>query len=219
MKNLVRLSLIFLGSIFGTAATLNVAFAGGDAAKGEPLTAVCAACHSTDGNSPTPLFPKIAGIGEKYLFKQLQDIKSGERVIPEMTGLLNGYDEAQLWDIAAYFNSKTMQLSGAKAIKVKVNSGVEVDALKLGERVYRAGNHDTGVPACSGCHSPTGVGNDPAGFPRLGGQYAEYIEKQLKAFQAGERVNDGEAAIMRSVAKNMSAAEIKAVANYIAGLN
>lgn len=206
------------------------ALAAGDADAGADKVAVCAACHGPDGNSPAPTFPKIAGLGEAYLLKQLEDIQawdnaSGEdkattgRAIPEMTGMLKGLSEQDLADMAAFYASQNMQLSGAREQEVRVNSGAMVNGLALGEQVYRAGNHDTGVPACTGCHSPTGQGNAPAAYPRLGGQYAEYIEKQLKAFRAGERVNDGEGMMMRLVAKNMSDAEISAVANYIAGLN
>ena len=191
----------------------------GNITAGETKSASCAACHSADGNSPTPLFPKLAGLGEKYLFKQLQDIQSKKRDIPQMTGLLDGMQAQDLRDIAAYYNSKTLQISGAKSIEVQINSGVKVDGLELGERIFRAGNHSSGVPACTGCHSPRGLGNEPAGYPRLSGQYAEYIEAQLKAFRNGDRTNDGDSKVMRQVAQYMSDAEITAVANYIAGLN
>ncbi|WP_020208665.1 c-type cytochrome [Gilvimarinus chinensis] len=223
MKKHVLTLLIALGAS-------SVASAAGDATAGADKVAVCAACHGSDGNSPAPTFPKIAGLGEAYLLKQLHDIQdwdkaTGEdkatvgRAIPEMTGILSALSDQDLADIAAFYAGQTMQLSGAKELTVKVNSGAEVDALQLGEHLYRAGNLETGVPACIGCHSPTGQGNEPAAYPRLGGQYAEYIEKQLRAFRGGERTNDGEASIMRMAAKNLSDAEIKAVANYIAGLN
>jgi cytochrome c553 len=191
----------------------------GDPAAGEAQSSACVACHSDDGNSPAPNFPKIAGLGEKYLTKQLKDIQSGKRVIAEMNGLLDGKSEQDLKDLAAFYNSKTMQLSGAKPLEVKVNAGIKVDGLELGERIFRAGNLTTGVPACTGCHSPRGLGNEPAGYPRLGGQYSEYIAKQLRAFRGGDRTNDGDSQLMRQVAEHMSDAEIDAVANYIGGLN
>jgi len=215
MKNIFKQALMAVSLI----AAAQGAFATGDAAAGEGKVAVCAACHGGDGNSPAPNFPKLAGLGEKYLTKQLQDIKAGKRNIVEMTGLLNASSDQDLADMAAFFNSKPLQLSGAKPMKVKVNAGIEVDALKLGERVFRAGNKVVGTPACTGCHSPRGLGNDPAGYPRLSGQHADYIEKQLRAFRAGERVNDGDVMTMRQVAEHMSDSEIKAVANYISGLN
>lgn len=190
----------------------------GDVAAGKSKSASCVACHGEDGNSPTPSFPKLAGLGEKYLFKQLRDIQSNKRHVTQMMGQLNNMTVQDMRDIAAYYNGQTMQISGAKAIEVQVNAGIKVDGLALGERTYRAGNHSSGVPACTGCHSPKGLGNEPAGYPRLGGQYAEYIEAQLRAFRKGDRTNDGDSQVMRQVAQYMSDAEIIAVANYIAGL-
>ncbi len=192
-----------------------VVLAAGDAAAGQAKTAVCVACHGPDGNSPMSAFPIIAGLGEKYTLKQLLDIQSGERVVPEMTGMLTGMTEQDLADIAAYYSSQSRKLVGA----------TQTD-LELGERIYRGGNIETGVAACTGCHSPTGQGNGPAGYPALGGQYPEYIIKQLTAFRTGyddpenssARVNDGEAQVMRGVAARMTDREIRAVANYIAGL-
>ena len=193
--------------------------AAGDAAKGQTLAAVCAACHGADGNSAIATFPKLAGLGEKYLLKQIHDIKNGDRVVVEMTGLLTNLSDQDMADIAAYYASKTTQLAGAKDIKVLVNSGEEVSALTLGAKLYRGGNKEVGIPACTGCHSPRGQGNAPAGYPRLSGQHAGYIAKQLQDFRAGKRTNDGDTKIMRSVAERMSDAEITAVANFIAGLN
>lgn len=227
MKNLVKQALFSLGLI----AVAPVALAAGDATAGAEKVAVCAACHSADGNSPAPNFPKIAGLGERYLLKQMRDIQAWDletdpvnkeqagRVVLEMTGMLAGYNDQDLQDIAAFFASQSIQLSGSQALQVRTNAGIDVDALELGEKVFRAGNLSTGVPACSGCHAPDAHGNAPAGYPRLSGQYPEYIEKQLLAFRSGHRVNDGEQMTMRLVASKMSDAEIKAVANFIAGLN
>ena len=215
MKNsFATLSVSLLMSVFAI-----TAHAAGDAAKGEALAAPCAACHGKDGNSASPMFPKLAGQGEKYLLKQLNDIQSGNRTVAEMAGQLDGKSAQDLADLAAYFASKTMQLSGAKAMKVHMNSGDDVDALSLAAKLYRSGDLDTNVPACSGCHSPTGQGNAPAGYPRLSGQWSDYVEKQLRAFRAGERTNDGDSRVMRSVAKLLSDSDIKALANYVSGLN
>jgi len=209
----------FSVNAFAAGAAAPIAGPKGDPAAGEAQSVVCAACHSTDGNSPAPNFPKIAGLGEKYLFKQLMDVRDDKRQIVEMTGLLTGKSDQDLLDLAAFYNSKELQISGAKPQEVLVNAGIKVDGLELGERIYRAGNLETNVPSCMGCHSPKGLGNDPAGYPRLGGQYAEYIAKQLRHFRAGERTNDGDSQIMRQVAAQMSDAEIDAVSNYISGLN
>lgn len=224
-KFLISITLTLLASlsisatVFAASAAAPAIAKGGDPAAGETQAAVCAGCHGADGNSPAPSFPKLAGLGEKYLTEQLKLIQSNERAIVEMTGLLDGKSEQDLKDLAAFFNSKTMQLSGAKPLEVKVNAGIKVDGLKLGARVFRSGNLETGVPACTGCHSPQGLGNEPAGYPRLSGQYSEYIAKQLRAYRAGDRVAGANSNIMRQVAEQMSDAEIDAVANYISGLN
>ncbi len=215
MKYLIHITLVFV-SIFGVSHSV---FAAGDAANGEKLVAVCGACHGTEGNSSSDAFPKVAGLGEKYLYKQLQEIQSGAREVVEMAGQLDGKSEQELRDIAAFYASQTTQLSGAKEAKVRINAGIEVDALALGERIYRAGNSETRVPACSGCHSPRGLGNAPAGYPRISGQHAAYIQKQLENFRDGKRTNDGDAMVMRGATKQLSNAEIEAVANYISGLH
>jgi cytochrome c553 len=193
-------------------------WASGDAAAGKLKTASCAGCHGQEGNSAIASFPKLAGLGEKYLTAQLRHIKAGERVIVEMTGLLDYMTDQDLQDMAAYYNSKNIQISGAKEITlIGMNDPQKV--LELGENLYRAGNLKTGVAACVACHSPSGKGNGPAGYPALGGQYAEYTEKQLLAYRSGERNSGANAKIMQGVAKALSDKEIKALANYISGLN
>ncbi len=215
----IQLNKVFLA--LGLTALAPFAVASGDAATGKGLTAMCAGCHGVDGNSPSDAFPKLAGLGEKYLVEQMKAIKEGkDRKVVAMTGMLSGLNEQAMADVAAYYSAQTMQLSGSKALMVKVNSGMEVDALKLGEDTYRAGNAETKTPACTGCHSPKGLGNAPAGFPRIGGQHAAYLEKQLRDYRAGDRTTDGaDTQIMRKVAEHLSDAEIKALANYIAGLH
>ena len=193
-------------------------WASGDAAAGKLKTASCAGCHGQEGNSAIASFPKLAGLGEKYLTAQLRHIKAGERVIVEMTGLLDYMTDQDFQDMAAYYNSKNIQISGAKEITlIGMNDPQKV--LELGENLYRAGNLKTGVAACVACHSPSGKGNGPAGYPALGGQYAEYTEKQLLAYRSGERNSGANAKIMQGVAKALSDKEIKALANYISGLN
>jgi cytochrome c553 len=184
----------------------------GDAAAGKDMSVACAACHGADGNSAVPTFPKIAGQGDRYLLKQMQDIRDGARPVPTMAGQLDGKSDQQLADIAAYFSSQAA-------------SGGQTDPamLDLGQKVYRAGVADRNFPACSACHSPTGKGNAPAGFPALAGQHAEYIATQLKMYRKGYedetgRTNDGDAKIMRTTAFGLSDKEIEAVASYISGL-
>ncbi|WKD49920.1 c-type cytochrome [Microbulbifer spongiae] len=217
MNSFIKNTARVLGLVIALGTT-SLAMAMGDAAEGKTKAAQCAACHGADGNSPVPAFPKIAGLGEKYLFKQLMDIQEGKRNVPQMIGQLDNFNEQDLQDIAAYFATQPMQLTGSEAIAVTLNNGESVDGLIFGRKLYRAGNMETGVPGCMGCHSPSGQGNAPAGYPRLSGQYPEYIEAQLKAFRVGTRTNDGDTRTMRTVASQMSDAEITAVANYIAGL-
>jgi cytochrome c553 len=190
----------------------------GDAAAGKNKVLVCAGCHGSDGNSLVPNFPKIAGLGEKYITEQLRLVKSGERIIMEMTGILDQSSDQDLQDMAAYYNQKQRTIVGSKEIELIGISDPD-KALALGEKVYRGGNIANGVAACTGCHSPSGNGNGPAGYPALGGQYAEYIEKQLLAYRRGERASGNNASIMQGVAANLSDKEIKAVSNYISGLN
>lgn len=185
-----------------------LAHAGGDAAAGQAKSATCAACHGADGNSMMGNFPSLAGQGERYLVKQMQDVKSGARAIPEMTGLLDNLSQQDLEDIAAYFASQKGGIGQAKP-----------ELVEAGQALYRGGNLANGVAACTACHSPNGSGNAPAGFPRLSGQHPEYTAKQLRAFRAGERTNDGESRMMRDVAARLTDAEIEAVANYLRGLH
>lgn len=206
---------ILLGLAMGWAQTGFSADAGpvGNAAAGEALVAVCAACHGPNGNSAVPTFPKLAGQGEKYLFKQLQDIRDGNRSVPTMAGQLDGKSNQDLADIAAYFASQA-------------STGGQTDPalLALGEAVYRGGIPERKVAACASCHSPTGSGNAPAGFPALAGQHADYIAAQLIAYRKGYedetgRINDGDTRIMRITAFGLSDKEIQAVSSYAAGLH
>lgn len=180
----------------------------GDAAAGQAKTVVCGACHGPDGNSLAPNFPKLAGQGERYLLKQLHEIKDGKRVVLEMTGLLASLNEQDLNDIAAFYASQKGTIGAA-----------DENLVARGEALFRGGNLSEGMPACTGCHSPNGVGNEQAGFPHLGGQHADYIKKQLVAFREGERTNDGDTMVMRSIAAKLSNKDIEALSQYIQGLH
>jgi len=178
---------------------------------GKSNTAVCGACHGADGNSMAP-FPKLAGQGEKYLLKQLNNIQDDVRKVASMAGLLDGMTEQDLADIAAYYSSQT-----------STGGQTNPELLELGAQIYRSGVADRNVAACIACHSPTGKGNAPAGFPALAGQHAQYIADQLRAYRKGYedpegRTNDGEAKIMRTNASRLSDNDIEAVSSYIAGL-
>jgi cytochrome c553 len=207
-KFAVMLSLTLGWASTGFAASVNPV---GDPVAGESMTVPCSACHGADGNSAAP-FPKLAGQGEKYLFKQLRDIRDGQREVPTMAGQLDGKTDQQLADIAAFYASK--QMTGGQT---------DPELHPLGEKIFRAGVADRRVPACMACHSPTGKGNAPAGFPALAGQNAQYVADQLRAYRKGYedpagRTNDGDAMIMRTAAFGLSDKEIEAVSSYVAGL-
>ena len=210
MNKVVTVFSLLLGwASLGIAAQANAA---GDASAGKEKVAVCAACHGADGNSAAPTFPNLAGQGEKYLLKQMQDIRDGARPVPTMVGQLDGKSDQDLADMAAFYASQA-------------RSGGQTDPalLALGEKVYRSGVAERNVAACIACHSPTGAGNAPAGFPSLAGQHAEYTAAQLRAYRKGYedesgRTNDGDTKIMRTTAFGLSDGEIEAVSSYVAGL-
>ncbi len=203
----IRLLTTVVFSAVATAAIAGDEVIKGNADAGKGLTQVCAACHGADGNSAAPSNPKLAEQGERYLLKQLKDIQSGDREVALMAGQLDGMSDQDLADIAAFYASQT-QTAGA----------ADEALVELGEEIYRNGNHERGIAACTGCHGPAGEGNAPGGFPRVSGQHADYIAAQLRSFAEGARVNDGESRAMRGVAERMNENEIKAVASYIEGL-
>ncbi|MBS8240394.1 cytochrome c4 [Marinobacter lipolyticus] len=199
---------LIAGVVLGVGLTA-MAHGAGDPEAGEANAAVCASCHGEGGAKPIMgAYPKLSGLGEKYLYRQLVAIKEGDRQIAEMTGLLDNMSDDDLQDLAAYFDEQNMGVQQANP-----------DLIDEGAALYRGGNLASGVPACAGCHNPQGKGNEPAGYPRLGGQNAEYVTKQLKAYRDGERNTGQNAAIMMDVAAKLTDSEIEAVANYISGLN
>jgi len=181
--------------------------AGGDAAAGKEKAAVCGACHGVDGNSLSPIWPKLAGQHQFFILKQLQAFKAGERKDPLMSPMALPLSDQDMQDLAAYFSSQKQSVGQANA-----------DQVKLGERIYRAGNPVTGAAPCMGCHGPKGLGNPAAGFPRIGGQHAGYTDKALKDFRAKTRTNDNQM-MMQGVAAKLTDAEITAVTQYLQGLH
>ena len=176
-----------------------------DLAKGEAsFNGVCVACHGADGNSGIPANPKLAQQHPEYIIKQLQDIKSGKRDAAVMKGFASALSDEDMRNIAYWLTSKKATPGFAK----------EKTTVTLGERIYRGGIADRQVPACAGCHSPNGAGI-PAQYPRLSGQHAEYTTAQLVSFRDGVRLNSIQ---MTQVAAKLNDREIKAVADYIAGL-
>ena len=177
-----------------------------DLAKGQATsTNVCAACHTNDGSRGSPANPILQGQHPEYLVKQLSEFKSGKRVNAIMSGMAAPLSDADMKNVAAFYASKSAKPGFAK----------NKELVTLGEKIYRGGIADRMIPACAGCHSPTGAGI-PAQYPRLAGQHADYTEAQLIAFRGGARKNS---VPMTGVAAKMNDREIKAVADYIAGLH
>ncbi|MEX8194065.1 c-type cytochrome [Comamonas guangdongensis] len=176
-----------------------------DAAKGQAsYGAVCAACHAADGNSSVPLQPKLAGQHPEYLVKQLREFKDGKRNDPVMKGFASALSDGDMQNIAAWLHTQAPKNGFSK----------DKDLIALGERIYRGGIQERQIAACAGCHSPNGVGI-PAQYPRLSGQHSDYTVKTLTAFRDGTR---GNSIPMAQVAAKLNDREIKAVADYIAGL-
>lgn len=207
-------SLLLVGAMgLGVSSVTNAA---GDVAAGQTKAAVCGACHGADGNSMVSMFPKLAGQGERYLSKQIKDIKSGARAVPQMAGITDNLSDQDIADLAAYFAAQKVQVGAAKK-----------EMVELGEKLFRAGKPEVGIPACTACHGANGLGMPEAGFPLLSGQHADYVEAQLKAFRAAgrgdetgaKRTNDGETMMMRTTAARLSDGDIKALSSYINGLH
>jgi cytochrome c553 len=176
-----------------------------DLAKGEAIaTQVCAACHSVDGSRGLPANPILQGQHPEYLAKQLHDFKSGARSNAVMKGFAATLSDQDMKNVSAFYASK----------KAKPGFATNKDTLLLGERIYRGGVADRRIAACAGCHSPNGAGI-PVQYPRVNGQHAEYSESQLNAFRSGQRTNSLQ---MVGVAAKLNDREIKALADYMAGL-
>ena len=204
-----------MNRVLAAAAALACGLASGAALaqdKAQGIAAqVCAACHGADGNSSAPANPKIAGQVAEYLQKQLADFKAAggkkaARESPIMSGMVANLSEADMKGLAAFYAGQALKPAAA----------ADKDLAALGQKLWRGGYAAGNVPACAGCHGPAGAGM-PSQFPRLGGQYAEYVAAQLKAFREGTRANDANG-VMRSVAAHLNDRQIQALAEYAAGL-
>jgi cytochrome c553 len=190
------------------------AFAQGDIEAGKTKSAMCAACHGADGNSLIVQNPKLAGQHATYLEKQIKDFKLGMtsggkqgRVDAVMGGMVMALTEQDTADIAAYFASNV----------ISDNSTPEA-SVSVGETLYRAGNVERGIPACSACHGARGNGTELSGFPKISGQHADYVKIQLEKFRSGTRANDMNM-MMQDVAAKLTDSEISALSDYVGGLH
>ncbi len=205
MQRLI-LILSFLASIFP-----NYAFAEDPIVAGKAKSSLCATCHGSSGNGEVnPLWPKLADQHAQYTIKQLRDFKLGPndgRNNAVMYNIAINLSEADVINLALYYQSLPRTLGFADPALVE-----------LGQRLYRGGDLQKGIPACAACHEPSGLGNGPARFPLLSGQDAAYVVITLKAFRDGTRTNDPNH-MMRDIAAKMSDQEMSAVASYISGLH
>jgi cytochrome c553 len=196
---------ILAATISGVIASSAV-MAAGNAEAGATKAVVCQACHGANGNSVNPEWPSLAGLGADYIAEQLKNFKEGKRANPIMMPNAMALSPEDMADLGAYFGSQ-------------VNTGLEADPTywKAGEKLYRAGVKDRGIPACMACHGPTGYGNEPAKFPALRGQHSVYVVKQLTDYASGAR-GTGPNGIMQTIAKRLTPDEMRDVASYVQGL-
>jgi cytochrome c553 len=197
------LAAALLASSAALAATPVPAFKA-DLARGQQLAATCLACHTADGTRGSPANPILQGQHPEYIAKQLQEFKSGKRRNAIMQGMAATLSDADMKNVAAWLATQ----------KAKPGFAKDKELVALGERIWRGGLADRNIAACAGCHSPNGAGI-PAQYPRLAGQHSVYTVTQLTGFRDGVRKNSIQ---MTQVAAKLNDREIRAVADYVAGL-
>jgi cytochrome c553 len=190
----------------------------GDAAAGATKAALCAACHGAKGIAAAPVFPNLAGQSETYLYVQLRAFKDGSRDNAVMQPLAKSLTDQDMRNLAAHFAS----LPGKPAAGVAETSS-------RGSILFHDGDAAQGVPPCQGCHGiddrgphpdPTRTTPQPAWstFPVLAGQNAQYVLEQLKAYHDGTRLGTSNDKVMQGVARNLSADDMHALADYVSTL-
>lgn len=196
------LSLFFANSAFALT---------GDAESGKAKSAMCAACHGSDGNSLMSIYPKLAGQSTNYLTKQLHDFKKGMtsggkegRADPIMGGMSMALTPQDMADLAAYYNAQTITVN-------------ETESSDLGKKIFQGGYKELNITACAACHGITGKGMPDAGFPALASQNEDYIKSQMMKFRDGTRANDSNS-MMRNIALSFEDEQLNAVAKYIASM-
>lgn len=170
----------------------------------EIVQAKCFLCHGADGESSSPVFPRLAGQHAAYIARQLADYKSGRRKSDTMRPMVDDLSNDDFVALGRYFESR----------KPVAHPQTDAELAQVGRFVFNRGNPYSGIPACAGCHGSNGHGTDA--MPRLAGQHAQYLENQLKKYNTRERTNDN--AIMHTVASKLTELETKAVSAYIAGM-
>ncbi|MBS0212933.1 MAG: cytochrome c4 [Proteobacteria bacterium] len=193
----------------------------GDAKAGQAKAGACAACHAIDGNSTDAQFPKLASQQERYITRQLEMFKSGERENPIMQPMAAPLSPQDMRDIGAYFASQKVTAGVADDSVIKTGPNAGKKFYMVGQQLYRGGDPARGIPACMACHGPTGAGNPGPAYPNIGGQHAKYVVARLTAFHGGLVLGKGDWAKpeMARVAKNLTDEEIQALATYVEGLH
>ena len=201
---------LFAASHAVVAAEEHSAMPVGDAAAGATKAAVCGACHGLDGNSTDPQYPKLAGQHADYTARHLALFKEGKRDNAIMAGFALPLSEQDMLDLGAHFATLTVQTGVA-----------DESMVATGKQLYRGGDAKRGIPACMGCHGPTGHGNPLVPYPSLAGQHATYTADMLRRFRDGAVYGDAEGnnLAMSAIAATLTDAEIEALASYLEGLH
>jgi cytochrome c553 len=191
-------------ALFATAALLPAAGAADLTRAVEIVEGKCFICHGAEGESSSPVFPRLAGQHASYVERQLADYKSGKRKNDTMQSMVADLSADDMRLLGMYFESKP----------TRAHPVADPELAQVGRFIYNRGNPFSGVAACADCHGAAGHGTDK--LPRLGGQHAQYVENQLRAFSKRERTNDN--AVMHTIASKLTELELKAVASYVSGL-
>jgi cytochrome c553 len=191
----------------GTALAAENPLVEGDAEAGQQKSATCAACHGPDGNSSNPEWPVLAGQHPRYIVEQLKAYKSGARRNAVMQGQVAKLSEQDMKDLAAFYAEQAPKQRTASE-----------EAVEIAQPLWRGGDAERDLPACTGCHGPAGIGNAGAAYPRISAQHPKYTAAQLRAYRAGERGQGTRGQMMQHVAAELTDEEIEALASYVAGL-
>ncbi|MDB6164105.1 MAG: cc4 [Xanthomonadaceae bacterium] len=196
----------------------------GDPKAGATKAGACAACHGLDGNPTDPQYPRLAGMPERYVAQQLALFKSGQRT---------GGMAAVMMPMAAPLSAQDMRDLGAHFAQQKAAAGIADDTpiptgpnagkkyFEVGQKLFRGGDPERGIPACMACHGPTGAGNPGPAYPHVAGQQSAYVVRRLQEYRAGTttRTDPHLFNIMANVAKPLTDDEIQALASYLQGLH
>jgi cytochrome c553 len=176
---------------------------------GQELSVVCAACHGADGNSAMAIWPKLAGQHEQYMTRQSIMIREGQRMVPQMMGIVANMTDEQLAKISQYYSEQQIKPGSA-----------DPELVPLGKKIYHTGLLEKNVAACQSCHGPVGAGNPFSGYPKVAGQHADYLAQRLQKYRSGETngEDDPYSAQMALVAQNLTDHEIEAVSSYLQGM-